>query len=286
MTCSPDYLVMGMSAVTFYGGAAGADAFQAKVERESGVGISVGSHSCTAALKAYGGVKRIAFLSPYYPVANAEVRRYFGDKGFSTVRDKALECKSWINIAEQTSERLRTELKALDGDDVDAIIQVGTNLSMVRLAAAAELWLGKPVIAINTATYGTRFGPTELWTRSWALAALCPISDMSATRYGSVTVDRVIDLDPFALPLGFLFPDASSEALKPFTGVLGGTHVDMTEGHVLLAVQSHVRAFRRQDDPDRYLRRRAQGNGRPRRMAPAPAHEISITSRRLRPQAG
>jgi maleate isomerase len=36
---------------------------------------------------------------------------------------------------------------------VDAIIQVGTNLSMVRLAAAAEMGLGKPVIAINTATY-------------------------------------------------------------------------------------------------------------------------------------
>jgi maleate isomerase len=44
-------------------------------------------------------------------------------------------------------------LRALDGDDVDAIVQVGTNLSMVRLAAAAELWLDKPVIAINTATY-------------------------------------------------------------------------------------------------------------------------------------
>ena len=39
MTCEPDYLVMGMSAVTFYGGGAGADAFQAKVERESGVGV-------------------------------------------------------------------------------------------------------------------------------------------------------------------------------------------------------------------------------------------------------
>jgi maleate isomerase len=35
---------------------------------------------------------------------------------------------------------------------VDAIIQVGINLSMVRLAAAAELFLGKPLIAINTAT--------------------------------------------------------------------------------------------------------------------------------------
>jgi maleate isomerase len=155
MTCSPDYLVMGMSAVTFYGGAAGADAFQAKVERESGVGISVGSHSCTAALKAYGGVKRIAFLSPYYPVANAEVRRYFTESGFEVVRDLCLECKSWTAIAEVPPDALRGPLIELNGNgrDVDAIIQVGTNLSMVGLAAAAELWLGKPVIAINTATY-------------------------------------------------------------------------------------------------------------------------------------
>jgi len=48
---------------------------------------------------------------------------------------------------------LREELKKLDGDDIDALVQVGTNLSMVKFAAAAELWLGKPVIAINTATY-------------------------------------------------------------------------------------------------------------------------------------
>ena len=155
MTCSPDYLVMGMSAVTFYGGVAGADAFQAKVEREAGVGISIGSHSCTAALKAYGGVKRIAFLSPYYPVANREVARYFTNSGFEIVRDVYLECKSWTAIAEVTPDTLRDRLIELNGDgrDVDAILQVGTNLSMVRLAAAAELWLGKPVIAINTATY-------------------------------------------------------------------------------------------------------------------------------------
>ena len=155
MTCSPDYLVMGMSAVTFYGGTAGADAFQAKVEGEAGVGISIGSHSCTAALKAYGGVKRIAFLSPYYPVANREVARYFTDSGFEIVRDIYLACKSWTAIAEVTPDTLRDRLIELNGDgpDVDAILQVGTNLSMVRLAAAAELWLGKPVIAINTATY-------------------------------------------------------------------------------------------------------------------------------------
>ena len=155
MTCAPDYLVMGMSAITFYGGGAGADEFQRKIERESGVGVSIGSHSSTAALKAYGGVKRIAFISPYYPVANAEVRQYFTESGFEVVRDMCLQCKSWTGIAEVPPEVLREKLKELNGDgrDTDALIQVGTNLSMVKLAAEAEVWLGKPVIAINTATY-------------------------------------------------------------------------------------------------------------------------------------
>lgn len=153
MTCSPDYLVMGMSAITFYGGAAGADEFQRRIEQEAGVPISIGSHACAAALKAYGGVRRIAFLSPYYPVANAEVRRYFADMGYETVRDVPLGAPSWTAIAQIPEERLRGVIRDLDGPDVDAIVQVGTNLSMVRLAAAAEAWLGKPVIAINTATY-------------------------------------------------------------------------------------------------------------------------------------
>ncbi len=153
MTCKPDYLVMGMSAVTFFEGAKGADAFQAKVEDVSGVKISIGSHACAAALKTCGGVKRISILSPYWPVMNTEVARYFGDMGFTVVRDIPLQCRSWTNIAEQTTATLREALRKLDGDDVDAIVQVGTNLSMVRLAAAAEMWLGKPVIAINTATY-------------------------------------------------------------------------------------------------------------------------------------
>ena len=153
MTCAPDYLVMGMSAVTFFDGRKGADRFVRQVKEVSGLGISIGSHACTAALSAYGGVRRIAVLSPYWPVMNAEVARYFGDMGFQVVRDIALQCRSWIAIAEVTTAECRDALRRLDGDDVDAIVQVGTNLSMVRLAAAAELWLGKPVIAINTATY-------------------------------------------------------------------------------------------------------------------------------------
>ena len=153
MTCSPDYLVMGMSAVTFINGEKGANAFVKEVEDASGIKISIGSHSCTAAMRTYGNVRRIAILSPYWPVMNTEAIRYFTDMGFEVVRDVCLQCRSWTAIAEQTTETLRSKLIELDGDDIDAIVQIGTNLSMVRLAAAAELWLGKPVIAINTATY-------------------------------------------------------------------------------------------------------------------------------------
>ena len=153
MSCQPDYLVMGMSAVTFFGGAEGGRKWRESIEALSGLGVTTGAEAVVAALKAYGNVKRVAFFSPYYPAANDQVRRFLADHGYDTVRDAALQCPSWIAIAEQAPQTLRDTIKALDGDDVDAIIQVGTNVSNVRLAAAAELWLGKPVIAINTATY-------------------------------------------------------------------------------------------------------------------------------------
>ena len=69
------------------------------------------------------------------------------------MRDVALRCTSWTDIAQVDEARLIDVLRELDGPDVDALVQVGTNLSMVRLAAQAEKWLKKPVIAINTATY-------------------------------------------------------------------------------------------------------------------------------------
>jgi maleate isomerase len=157
-------MVMGMSAVTFHGGLAGAARFTAAIEEASGVGATVGSTALAKALRAYPKVKRVAFLSPYFPVANAAVAMFLTQSGFEIARDIALECTRWTAIAEVPESRLIAAIKALDGPDVDAIAQVGTNLSMVRLAAAAEVWLDKPVIAINTATY-------------WAALRACGVED-------------------------------------------------------------------------------------------------------------
>ena len=153
MTCNPDHLVMGMSAVTFYGGAEGGAQWKASIEDAAGISLTMGSESLVAAIQSYSGIKRVAFLSPYFPVANEQVRGYLSDHGIETIRDQCLRCPSWTAIAQVSEAQLVEVLKQLDGDDVDALLQVGTNLSMLRLAAAAERWLQKPVIAINAATY-------------------------------------------------------------------------------------------------------------------------------------
>ena len=51
-----------------------------------------------------------------------------------------------------TPAQIAETVRAIDGPDVEAIVQVGTNLSFVAQADALEGWLGKPVVAINAAT--------------------------------------------------------------------------------------------------------------------------------------
>jgi maleate isomerase len=143
---------MGMSAITFYGGVDGALAFRDRISVVSGLPTSTGALSTAAALRTFGA-RSLSFLSPYFPNANSEVRRFFEESGFSVKRDHCLQCPNPRAIAQVPESALRPILLELDGDDIDAIVQVGTNLSMVGLAAAAERVLGKPVIAINAATY-------------------------------------------------------------------------------------------------------------------------------------
>lgn len=152
LTCEPDYMVMGMSAETFWGGVRGNADFEDRVRTLSGGrGVSTGASACRAGLEALGA-RRIAVLSPYQPIADENVTRFFAEAGFDVVRFHGLRCPTATSIAAVTEPELVEVLRALDGPDVDAIVQVGTNLSMVRLADEAERWLGTPVLAINAVT--------------------------------------------------------------------------------------------------------------------------------------
>jgi len=153
MTMSPDCLIMGMSAETFWDGAAGADALEAKMlERTGGVPVVMGSTAVDAALKAYGGIKKIGVITPYMPVADIQVRRYFEDIGYEVVHLHGLRSPSPMMIAHEQPQTLKRAALAVN-EGVDAIVQCGTNLAFAKVAAMAEFWLEKPVVAINTATY-------------------------------------------------------------------------------------------------------------------------------------
>ena len=153
MTCEPDHLVMGMSSETFWDGLEGSERLRERVEARAGVKVTMGSDAAQAALRRYGDVKRIGVVTPYMPVADEEVRRFFTDCGFEVTRLIGLKCGSPVLIAHVGEKELRDAILAVDGPEVEAVIQVGTNLAMARLAGLAELWLEKPVVAINTATY-------------------------------------------------------------------------------------------------------------------------------------
>jgi maleate isomerase len=154
MTCEPSYIMMGMSAETFWGGLDGNKEFEGRLREQIGpdMGLTSGAAALQAALNAFGA-KRVAALTPYQPVGDEQVRRFLEESGYTVTNVVGLKCDSATSIAHTPPrEVIDTVLHQLDGDDVDAIVQAGTNLSAIDIFPALEQKLGKPVIPINVAT--------------------------------------------------------------------------------------------------------------------------------------
>ena len=151
-TSQPDYLIMGMSALMFWDGRDASEKRMRALSDHCNLNVSAGSFACEAALNLFK-VKKIAIISPYFPISDKNVTLFFQDCGFEVVRFKGLKCGSPVAIAEVQEDILRAHVAEMDGDDVDAFVQVGTNLSMCELCLELEVEYGKPFIAINSATY-------------------------------------------------------------------------------------------------------------------------------------
>jgi maleate isomerase len=152
MTCRPDHLVFGVAIEAFQGGVKGAEEFQKTLADKAGVSATIGSTAAVAALKAFGA-RRISVLTPHQPTGDEIVRSYLAEAGFEIVKLVGLKCATPWAIAEIPPETVRTHLRDLNGDNVDAILQVGTNLANATTAAEAERWFGKPVLCLNVVSY-------------------------------------------------------------------------------------------------------------------------------------
>jgi maleate isomerase len=152
MTCRPNHIIMAVALEAFWGGYEAAQKLEADLAAQAGVPVSLGSNATLTALQAFGA-RRIAVITPHQPRGDEMVRLYFEQAGLEVVRLIGLKRGSALQIATTTAAEMRAALVELDGPDVEAIVQVGTNLPMKGLAAALEEWLDKPVLSINTVTY-------------------------------------------------------------------------------------------------------------------------------------
>lgn len=153
MTCHPQHVIMGMSAETFWDGQGRSDDLLKRMEARAGVPVTMGSHACLEAIRKYGAIRRIGVITPYMPVGDTQVRKFFAENGYDVVALRGLKCASPSLIAHVQPAELRRAVMEINDPSVELIIQVGTNLAFAAIAPEAEHWLGKPVLAINTCTY-------------------------------------------------------------------------------------------------------------------------------------
>lgn len=111
LTAEPERMVMGMSAETFWGGVAGNAAFGQRLRDRTGLPVTTGASSCRAALHELG-CRRIAVFSPYQPIADREVGRFFTEAGFDVAAITGLRCPSAMAIARVGDDRLREVVTA------------------------------------------------------------------------------------------------------------------------------------------------------------------------------
>jgi maleate isomerase len=156
MTCDPGHLILGVSIESVWdGGIAASERIGQRIERRAANGIKVtqATQALPEALKAYGVGKRVALVTPYFPEAGKHASGFVEEIGFQVVRSCHMAISRPSLIAQTKERDLHEALRSVNGSDVDVIVQFGANLPMMAVAAEAEKWLEKPVIAINAATY-------------------------------------------------------------------------------------------------------------------------------------
>ncbi|WP_349254342.1 hypothetical protein [Rhizobium sp. CB3171] len=118
-----------------------------------GAKIIMSADAILAALHALGDIRRIGLISPYLELGDEPVSRFFTESGIDVVATYGLGGRTLSNISNVTLSDLRNAVLAVDRAEVQAIVQVGTNVPMAAFAQSAETWVGKPVLSNNAVLY-------------------------------------------------------------------------------------------------------------------------------------
>jgi len=155
LLAQPDALILGMSLEHILAGLDAVRASVAEVEARSGLPWATWHAAIAVALRTLGA-RRIGLLTPFDRDGERNARRLFTDLGVEVVASFGFACATALEIAkvpDRAKEQAILEHLATREHRLDAIVQCGTNMSVLDVTERLEPVLGLPILGINPVTF-------------------------------------------------------------------------------------------------------------------------------------
>jgi len=155
LLAQPQYMIMGMSLEHILGGLAAIRKPVTDIEEYSGLSWATWHDAVRTALRKYGA-KKIGLLTPFDKMGNEFAAEMFEELGFEVVSSVGFSCANALHIAhvpDWAKEKAILELLATRQNDLDAIVQCGTNMSLIDVTEKLEPMIGIPILGINVVTF-------------------------------------------------------------------------------------------------------------------------------------
>jgi maleate isomerase len=151
----PEYLILGMSLEHILYGLEEIRTLMNKIESGYKYSWATWHDAADAALKKYKA-KRIGIISPFDKKGNENAIKMFEDLGYDVVASFGFACGNALDIAhipDTAKEKAIMQHLATPENNLDAIVQLGTNMSMINVSEKLENKIGIPILGINAVTF-------------------------------------------------------------------------------------------------------------------------------------
>ncbi len=155
LLAQPEYMIMGMSLEHIISGIKPIREPMVEIEAYSGLSWATWHDAIQAALEKFKA-KRIGIISPFDKTGSEYATQMFEDLGFEVVASVGFSCANAMHIAhipDWAKEKAILELLATEKNQLDAIVQCGTNMSLINVTEKLEGMIEIPILGINAVSF-------------------------------------------------------------------------------------------------------------------------------------
>ena len=153
LLCRPDMIICGNSLEMRHWSVERQARYRDEVAAAvDGTPVVTATDACEAALRTLGA-RRIAVMSPMSEDLSKSAQGYYEALGFAVPYATWLEVDKPEHIIDVTPDQIRAAIARVDHSDVDTFLHVGGALGITGMIQELEQTLGRPIVAVNAATY-------------------------------------------------------------------------------------------------------------------------------------